>query len=131
MKALGKVRKLLNTLAIEPVVLMEQPNKGRTVIEKFEEVSSSCHCAVVLMSPDDLGRLANVKFRSAQFRMRQNVVYELGYFCGTLGRRSGAVVLLEFGDVEIPSDIAGVIRINGLGKLSSLKKQLQTELAHL
>lgn len=56
------------------------------------------------MTPDDAqgdGRL----------RARQNVVFELGYFLGRLGRRSGRTILLLRDDVELPSDIRGILYI--------------------
>ncbi|MNO68934.1 putative nucleotide-binding protein containing TIR-like domain protein [compost metagenome] len=40
-------------------------------------------------------------------RARQNVLLELGYFIGRLGR--GRVCALKRGSVEIPSDYAGVV----------------------
>ena len=40
-------------------------------------------------------------------RGRQNVIFELGYFAGALGR--GRVCLLRKGEVEMPSDLFGVI----------------------
>lgn len=129
--SLEKTKKLLEALKIEPVVLMERPNKGRTVIEKFEEISESCDCAIVVMSPDDVGRLADVTSDKEQSRIRQNVLFELGYFCGNLGRRSGSVILIEFGNIEIPSDLAGVVLLDGNSNFESLKQQIESELSHL
>ncbi|WP_312865064.1 TIR domain-containing protein [Rhizobium leguminosarum] len=40
-------------------------------------------------------------------RARQNVIFERGYFAGKLGR--GRVCLLRKGEVEIPSDLFGII----------------------
>ena len=48
------VARVLTTLGLEPVILHEQPDKGRTIIEKFYE-HSDVGFAVVLMSPDDEG----------------------------------------------------------------------------
>ena len=57
------------------------------------------------MTPDDIGSIAAQASQSA--RTRQNVLFELGYFSGKLGR--GKVCLLRKGTVEIPSDLFGVI----------------------
>jgi predicted nucleotide-binding protein len=127
--ALRMVKSVLEALRIEPVVLMECASLGRTVIEKCEEVSSSCDCAIVIVSPDDVGRLAGTHKNSELFRTRQNVLFELGYFYGALGRRSGLVVLVEYGDVEIPSDLGGVIRIDGKVTKAKLRQTLAAELA--
>ena len=57
--------------------------------------------AVVLLTPDDLGGAAGGDAQMS--RARQNVVFELGYFVGSLGRARAC--LLCKGDVEIPSDL--------------------------
>ncbi len=91
----------------EPVILREQPNGGRTIIEKFESHASQCAFALVLLTADDLGRSAKVQ--DEQPRARQNVVFEAGYFVGLLGR--GKVVLLHEHGVELPSDLDGVLYV--------------------
>lgn len=83
--------------------MKEKPNQGRTIIEKFEDAARDVGFAIVLFTPDDEAIHAG---QSSQ-RARQNVVFELGYFSGVLGR--GKVCLLRKGDVEIPSDLYGVI----------------------
>ncbi len=45
-------------------------------------------------------------------RARQNVIFELGYCMGKLGRKSGRVIVLLKGDVDIPSDLGGILYIN-------------------
>lgn len=99
------ISRFLERLELVPVVLKEQPTAGRTIIEKFE-AESDVGFAVVLLTPDDVGGLASAP-KKLQPRARQNVIFELGYFAGALGRRR--VVALVKGDVEIPSDYHGVI----------------------
>ena len=41
-------------LGLDPVILHEQPNKGRTIIEKFEELADVAF-AVILFTDDDVG----------------------------------------------------------------------------
>ncbi|WP_122532806.1 TIR domain-containing protein [Pseudomonas viridiflava] len=96
--------RFLDRIGLESIVLQEQPDRGRTIIEKFEQ-SAEVGYAVVLLTPDDIGRAVSVD--SQQSRARQNVIFELGYFAGKLGR--GRVCLLKKGDVEIPSDLFGVV----------------------
>jgi predicted nucleotide-binding protein len=79
------VARFLEKLELEPIILHEQPNQGRTVIEKFETSSSDVAFAVVLLTPDDLGRAANGP-PDLSARARQGVILELGYFLGRLGR---------------------------------------------
>ena len=97
------VARFLERIGFEAVILHEQANQGRTVIEKIE-AHGDVGFAVVLLTPDDEG---NVKGGAAQPRARQNVLLELGYFIGRLGR--SRVCALKRGDVEIPSDFGGVV----------------------
>jgi len=126
-QAVEKTKDVLSRIDIEPIVLMEQPNKGRTVIEKFEEVSSTCDCAIVALTPDDIGSLAEEDLTQAKNRARQNVIFELGYFCGSFGRQKGRVVLIEFGELEIPSDLSGVVRLNGQKTIDELSAEVLKE----
>ena len=102
------VARFLEGLELEPVILQEQPSRGRTIIEKFEEYAETVGFAVVLGTPDDVGGLADEP-DNLQPRMRQNVVLELGYFTRALGRKR--VCALLKGDIEKPSDYDGVIYI--------------------
>jgi hypothetical protein len=90
---------------LEPVILHEQPNSGRTIIEKFEDHASRAAFAVILLTGDDDGGVRGSGERRP--RARQNVVFELGFFIAALGR-SKVAVLYEEG-VELPSDMSGVL----------------------
>ena len=103
--ALQVTARFLEQLELEAIVLREEPDAGRTIIEKFEAYASEVSFAVVLLTPDDLGGPAAASAQAA--RARQNVIFELGYFAGKLGR--GRACLLRKGEVEIPSDLYGVI----------------------
>ena len=94
--------RFLEQLKLEPIILHEQPNLGRTIIEKIED-HSDVGFAIVLLTPDDEAVTPNGNER----RARQNVILELGYFIGHLGR--GRVAALKKGDIELPSDIIGVV----------------------
>ena len=101
------VARFVSKLKLEPVVLHEQPNQGRTIIEKFE-AHSGVDYALVLLTPDDLGYPANDPSQIRP-RARQNVVLELGFFLGALGRKR--VCVLYTGDIEVPSDYQGVLYV--------------------
>lgn len=102
------VARLLERLELQPVILHEQPNLGRTVIEKFLD-HSDVGFAVVLLTGDDRGGLAAEPPEKQRLRARQNVILELGFFIGRLGRKN--VVAIHQQDVEIPSDYSGVLFI--------------------
>jgi len=100
-----EVSALVSKAGLVPIVLHEQANKGQTVIEKLEE-HSEVSFAVVLLTPDDVGGPVNGEMHP---RARQNVIAELFYFIGILGRSK--VCALVKGDVEIPSDIGGIVYV--------------------
>jgi predicted nucleotide-binding protein len=102
----NSVARFLTRLGLEPVILHEQPNKGRTIIEKFID-HSDVGFAVVLLTPDDRGGITNSSPDSYRGRARQNVIMELGFFLGRLGRERVAAIYDN--DVEMPSDYSGVL----------------------
>jgi predicted nucleotide-binding protein len=102
------VARFIENIDLKPVILHEQPDKGKTLIEKFETNSNDIGFAIVLLTPDDLGGINQVK-PSLKDRARQNVILELGYFFGKLGR--SRVCTLHKGSVELPSDFSGIVYV--------------------
>lgn len=100
------VARLMASLGLTPVILHEQRDQGRTIIEKLE-ANAKVDFAVVLLTPDDIGAAAKEP-ENRRPRARQNVILELGYFVGQLGR--DRVFVLNAG-VEIPSDYQGILYI--------------------
>lgn len=107
---------------LTPTVLANEASAGLTVIEKFEKHAAEAAYAIVLMTADDAGSLVG---DDAQARARQNVIFELGYFFGKLGR--GRVAVLTVPGVEHPSDTAGLIYIP-YGSDNSWREELRKEL---
>ena len=99
------VVRFLNGLQLDPIVLQELPGRGRTITEKFEDHASEAGFAIVLFTPDDMGSLAR-EGSGPEPRARQNVIFELGFFVGKLGRNK--VSVLYKGEVKLPSDYVGV-----------------------
>ncbi len=102
----SSVARFLEKFNLEPIILSEQTNRGRTIIEKFEEESNVGFAVVLMSDKDDVG--AEVGSTDYKPRARQNVILELGYFMGKLGRKNHVCVLKK-GNVEVPSDILGVV----------------------
>lgn len=117
------VARFLGQLGIEPVILNEQASRGDTLIEKLERYSE-VPFAVVLLTPDDEGRLA-APGEMLRPRARQNVVLELGYFAARLGREW--VCALHGGEIELPSDWHGVAWV-ALDERGAWKLELAREL---
>jgi predicted nucleotide-binding protein len=100
------VARTLEKLGLNPIILHEQANEGKTIIEKFEE-HSNVGFAIILLTDDDLGKAK--KDENLNYRARQNVILEMGYFIGKLGR--DRVCPLYTNGVELPSDLYGLLYI--------------------
>lgn len=101
------VARTITKLKLEPIILHEQTEQGRTIIEKFEQNSSEVDFAIILLTADDEGK-AKIE-NDYKIRARQNVVFEMGYFIGKLGREK-VFLLLENG-VDKPGDLDGIVYI--------------------
>lgn len=102
-----EVARIIEKQGLEAIILSEQANQGKTIIEKIEE-NADVGAAICLFTGDDYGRAKDAT--SENLRARQNVVFEAGYFMGKLGR--GNVILIASPDIEIPSDLQGVVYTN-------------------
>jgi CheY-like chemotaxis protein len=122
---------LQNTLGFaEPIILHEQPNLGRTIIEKLEDYARVTDVAFILLTPDD--KMSNGKgTNDAKRRARQNVIFELGYFLGIFGRLSGRVLLLHKGHLDLPSDLSGVIYIDISNGVDAAGENIRKELVNV
>ena len=116
------VARFLEKLGLNPIILHERASKGRTIIEKFEDYSDVVF-AVVLLTPDDVGG-PKIEPYEMKPRARQNVIFELGFFVGKLGRRN---VCALHRDVEIPSDFHGVVYID-MDSTGAWRSQLAREM---
>ena len=115
---------------LKPIILHEQPNKGRTIIEKFEDYSD-VNFAIVLLSPDDIAYPKDKPPEDKEFRARQNVIFELGFFVGKLGREHVFILYREGHNFKFPSDYLGICytpydnsgqwRLDLIGELKSCK----------
>ena len=102
------VARFVENFGIEATILHEQANRGQTIPEKFEEHASEAGFAIILLTPDDVGASQD-EANNLKPRARQNVVLELGYFWGRLGR--GRVCVLYKEGVELPSDMQGILYV--------------------
>lgn len=102
------VARVIEKLQFKPIILHEQANKGRTIIQKFID-HSNVGFAIVLMSADDYGYSKDEQADSARPRARQNVILELGFFLGKLGAERVVAIFEETDNFETPTDYDGVI----------------------
>jgi predicted nucleotide-binding protein len=117
LRALLKERYELN-----PIILREQAGRGRSVIEKFEEEAASAGFAIALLTPDDIIRGDPQSYAQA----RPNVIFELGWFYGRLGR--GRVCILFRKGTVIHSDLHGILRLEFERSIEETVLELEREL---
>lgn len=117
------VARFIEKIGACAIILDEQASRGKTVIEKFEAYSNVLF-AVILLTPDDI--VDSSSFSNApRYRARQNVIFELGYFLGRLGRAHFCILYKP--ELEIPSDLQGLVYIE-LDRANGWKISLAQEL---
>jgi predicted nucleotide-binding protein len=84
----------------------------------------------VLLTSDDVGAEAATP-NDKRRRARQNVIFEMGFFLGALGRESGRVLLLHKGPLEIPSDLSGIIYIDITNGIEAAGESIRKEINHV
>jgi len=120
--AVDQAEILLRRWGLDPIILRDKPNKGMTVIEKVEANTDASY-AIVLLTPDDTG---GVDISSLQPRARQNVIFEWGYLMAKLGRSRVACLFKK--NVELPSDLHGIVRIEIGADVREKSEELRREL---
>jgi len=104
-----EVARFIKSLDLEPIILHEKPSEGRVLFQKFADYASNASFAVVLLTPDDIGKDKNEDDGKLRHRARQNVIFELGFFCAKLGHKNVASICAT--GIEIPADYIGVLYI--------------------
>jgi predicted nucleotide-binding protein len=109
----------LEGLNIKPVVLSQTLGPAQSLLQKFFQSSKETKFSIVILSADDLGAslvqydAPGVGDKALQFRARQNVILELGFFYGYLGWENVFVIYREprrvFPNFERPSDLDGAV----------------------
>ena len=89
-------------LNIRTLELEQEPNLGRTVLEKLRQESGRCTSAVIVMTGDDVDA-------EGKPRARDNVLHEIGYFQGRFGL--SPVCLLHEEGTNLFSNIHGLVYI--------------------
>jgi predicted nucleotide-binding protein len=101
------VARFLDKINLEPVIFQEQPDEGKTILEKFEYNKDVAY-VVVILTPDDTG-YAGTESRRKKDRAGQHTILELGYLIGRLSAKRICVLFKD--TVEIPSGNHGVFYV--------------------
>lgn len=118
---------MLRRWDLEPLILDQLVSSGQTIIEKLEEYTQQVNFGIVLATPDDIGYPKNDETKK-QYRVRQNVVLELGMLLSKIGREKIVILLSQAEDMEKPSDIDGLIYIPFRDNVEETKLSLAKEM---
>lgn len=117
-----EMEKIIRDFNLNPIILRDQANKGRTLIQKFEEEAKNIAYAFVIYTPDD-----DVIKQSEEYQQaRPNVIFELGWFCSNIGKEN--VSILHKKNTKIPSDLAGIVTIEYENRIEDKYKEIMREL---
>lgn len=122
------VTNALLKLRLVPVVLCEEPSQGRKIVERFADYAD-VGFAVVLLSPDDSVYAKDESPTKRKLRPRQDVVFELGFLLGKLGKGNVLVFQRECANFESPADFEG-IKVTAFDDRDSWKLALICELTN-
>lgn len=106
----AKLETMLRRWGLEPIFMDQIPSEGQTIIEKLESATKDISFAIILATADDEGHRKEHPDEKA-YRVRQNVVLELGMLLALLGRKRVAILLQQIANMERPSDIQGLLYI--------------------
>lgn len=118
---------MLRRWDLEPLILDQLASSGQTIIEKLEEYTPKASFGIVLATPDDIGYAKNNE-ANKKYRVRQNVVLEMGMLLAAKGRDKVAILLSQAEDMERPSDIDGLIYIPFKDNVEDAKLSLAKEM---
>ena len=119
----------LTKLSLIPLVMCEEPSQGKKIVENFSRDYADVGFAVVLLSPDDFAYAKNEAATKRKLRPQQDVVFELGFLLGKLGKDNVLVFLRECVNFEIPIDFEG-IKVTAFDDRDSWKLALIRELTN-
>lgn len=127
----AKRRELVSLLKdrfnLNPIVLLDQPDQGLTIIEKFEKYASNCSYAFALFTPDDIVTNGDKQY----FQARPNVIFELGWFYANLGRSRVCILDQASEQSKIFSDLQGILRMQFNENVSEKYLEIEKELKSL
>ena len=106
---------------LAPIELRSQPARGRTLLEHFEEQFKEALAAIVILTPDDVANVGGSRGVA-----RSNVLFELGWAYGRLGR--SRVFVLVRKNTQLPSELTHIKQIAFIDDVSEVGAQLSAEL---
>ena len=125
-----ELKEVLNAVGANPVVLRDLVGHGAEPwIDRFMKVAPMCEFAIAVLTEDDwiqakAGKKAGNK--ESYFQPRPNVLIEIGYFLSRLSLNK--IMILVKGEVEMPSDLKGLVIHRFHENVEELHSVLRSEL---
>lgn len=123
-EGLEVARAIRDSLADDATVTVwedaEEFELGKSTLDAVIKASSAYDFAVLVFSPDDEATVRGADWLAP----RDNVLFELGLFMGTIGRERTFFVVEKRSDLKIPSDFAGITAAEYERRSSNLKSDL-------
>ncbi len=122
----NSVNNYILKLGLRSVDLFENSSGGiQSIFDALIDCANAIECAIVLLSADDVA--IDEENNQRYYRARQNVIFEMGFFAGVLGKNKVIVLYEKHEHFEFPSDINGVYYIE-YNKGSKWKRELYENL---
>lgn len=115
---------ILRSMGLCTVVLQEQTDDGKTIIEKFEHYAAQCRFAMALFTYDDIV----IKNSARYLQVRPNVIFELGWFYARLGREHVMILEQKTEGGNVFSDLQGILRTQYRENVEEAHKRMQDQL---
>jgi CAP12/Pycsar effector protein, TIR domain len=108
---------------LTPIVILDKPGRSAPTIDKFEHHAQTCSYAIALFTADDR---VITKHGEEYWQPRPNVIFEIGWFVGRLGKERVLILLQE--GVKTYSDFDGVNRIQFRDDVEDKFRAIRAEL---
>ncbi len=121
------VTKALTKLWLTPIVLCEEPGHGKKIVDQSADYAD-VNFVVVLLSPDEYAYAKTDEHSKRKLRPQQDVIFELGFVLGKLGKDKVMVLFRESDTFEVPTIFAS-LKVTAFDDRDSWKLALLRELA--
>jgi predicted nucleotide-binding protein len=120
-----ELKEIIEKFKLEPLVLLDESDGGsKTIIEKFEEYANQCCYAITIFTPDDTVTHSGKIYQQA----RPNAIFEIGWFCGKLGRERVSLLIQDDPRMTVFSDFVGVLQKRFNKDIKEIQIDIENEL---
>lgn len=88
----------------------DSPSGLQSIFNALLNCASVADCAIVLLSADEA--IINKETKKTTYRAQQNVIFEMGFFAGFLGKNKVIVLYEKNSNFEFPSGISDIFYID-------------------